>query len=415
MGVVYKARRCNLRRVVALKMLLAGGEADANLMARFRTEEEVMERLRHPNVVQIQEAGEHNGLPYFSLEYCPGGSLHEKLRGGPLPPAEAAALVEQLAAAMQAAHARGVVHRDLKPANVLLAEDGTPKVSDFGLAKKLNDPSGQTACGVILGTPSYMAPEQARGEPREVGPAADTYALGAILYECLTGRPPFQAATATETLEQVLDDEPVPPTRLNGRVPRVLETICLKCLHKDPRRRYASAGELAEDLRCFRAGQTVRTRPVVRRVRRSPTVARLLAAVALVLLAGTALSAYCAFPSARQADQACVDETWATWGGGQVNTNAGVSAKAKAKWMQPKKPSEGAACPCSRRSGSRGAIKTWAGRNGAWRRPQEGRWPRSNSRSRPRSRCPRPWGYGRAGGPRWAGSALPSLSHPPAC
>jgi serine/threonine-protein kinase len=190
MGVVYQARHIALDRVVALKMILRGEHEGPEQRRRFRTEAEAVARLQHPNVVQIHEVGEHDGLPFFSLEFCPGGSLERKLGGTPLPPREAARLVQTLALAMQAAHERGIVHRDLKPANVLLAEGGTPKVTDFGLAKKL-DESGQTPSGAVVGTPSYMAPEQAGGKGREVGPAADVYALGAILYECLTGRPPF--------------------------------------------------------------------------------------------------------------------------------------------------------------------------------------------------------------------------------
>jgi serine/threonine protein kinase len=247
--------------------------------------------------VQIHEVGEHHGLPFFSLEYCPGGSLERKLGGTPLPPREAATLVEHLARAMVAAHQESVLHRDLKPANVLLAEDGTPKITDFGLAKKL-DTAGQTASGAVLGTPSYMAPEQAGCKPGEVGPAADVYALGAILYECLTGRPPFRAATSLDTVLQVLSEEPVPPSRLLPALPRDLETVCLKCLHKDPARRYASAGSLGDDLERFLKGEPIQARPVGtlergwRWCRRNPAVAALLAAVMLVLVLGTGFSTF---------------------------------------------------------------------------------------------------------------------------
>ncbi|HKI32549.1 MAG TPA: serine/threonine-protein kinase [Gemmataceae bacterium] len=189
MGVVYKARQAKLGRLVALKMILSGGHAGEADLSRFRTEAEAIARLQHPHIVQIHEIGEHGGLPYFSLEFCAGGSLEKKLAGTPLPPKEAAALVQTLARAMQAAHEKGVIHRDLKPANVLLAEDGTPKVTDFGLAKKLGE-AGQTASGAVMGTPSYMAPEQAGGRSEQMSPLVDVYALGAILYECLTGRPP---------------------------------------------------------------------------------------------------------------------------------------------------------------------------------------------------------------------------------
>jgi WD40 repeat protein len=264
MGVVYQARQTKLGRVVALKMILAGAHAGEADLARFRTEAEAIARLQHPNIVQIHEVGEQGGLPFFSLEFCGGGSLEKKLAGTPLPPREAAALVEALARAMHAAHTKGVIHRDLKPANVLFAEDGTPKITDFGLAKKL-DEAGQTATGAVMGTPSYMAPEQAGYKPdaqaRSIGPAADVYALGAILYECLTGRPPFRAATALDTLMQVISDEPVPPTQLQSKVPRDLETICLKCLNKDPARRYDSAAALADDLGRWQRGEPVRARP----------------------------------------------------------------------------------------------------------------------------------------------------------
>ena len=257
MGVVYQARQTKLNRLVALKMILAGSHAGAADLARFRTEAEAVARLQHPNIVQVYEVGEHEGMPFFSLEFCGGGSLEKKLDGTPLPPKEAAALVETLARAMQAAHEQRVIHRDLKPANVLLAEDGTPKITDFGLAKKL-DEAGQTQTGAIMGTPSYMAPEQAGGKSGEIGPAADVYALGAILYECLTGRPPFKAATALDTLMQVVGDEPVPPPQLQPKAPRDLETICLKCLHKEARKRYESAAELADDLRRFLDGEPIR-------------------------------------------------------------------------------------------------------------------------------------------------------------
>jgi WD40 repeat protein len=291
MGVVYQARQTKLNRPVALKMILAGSHAGAADLARFQTEAEAIARLRHPNIVQVYEVGEHEGKPYFSLEFCPGGSLEKKLGGTPLPAREAAVLGETLARAMQAAHEQHVIHRDLKPANVLLAGDGTPKITDFGLAKKL-DEAGQTQSGAVMGTPSYMAPEQAGGKSGEIGPAADVYALGAILYECLTGRPPFKAATALDTIMQVVSDEPVPPTRLQTKVPRDLETICLKCLHKEARKRYASARELADDLRRFLDGEPVRARPVGRAeraakwVKRNPVVTALLAAVVLSVLGG---------------------------------------------------------------------------------------------------------------------------------
>jgi serine/threonine protein kinase/WD40 repeat protein len=264
MGVVYKARQVGLNRFVALKVLLGGAHAGGDERARFRREAEAIARLHHSNVVRIYEVGEHAGLSYFSMELCAGGSLEQRLAGGPLPPPEAARLAATLARAVHAAHEAGVIHRDLKPANVLLADDGTPRITDFGLAKRLDAATELTASGVVLGTPSYMAPEQAGGRAREVGPAADVYALGAILYACLTGRPPFQAATPINTVLQVLADPPVPPSRLRRQVPAALETICLKCLAKDPRHRYPSAAALADQLERPRAESR---RAVKRRLR----------------------------------------------------------------------------------------------------------------------------------------------------
>jgi hypothetical protein len=296
MGVVYRARQRGLSRSVALKMILRGEYAGPEERARFRAEAEAIARLHHPNIVQIFEVAEHHGQPFFVLEFCPGGSLANKLAGTPLPPREAAALLEPLARAVEAAHRQQVIHRDLKPANVLLAQDGEPKVTDFGLAKML-DPGGDaptlaarsagagiTASGAILGTPSYMAPEQASGKSRAIGPPADVYALGAILYECLTGRPPFRGPTQVDTILQVLSQQPVPPSRLQPAVPRDLETICLKCLQKEPSRRYPGAEALAEDLRRFRAGEPIRARRVSAAERVWKWARRRPAAAALVLL-----------------------------------------------------------------------------------------------------------------------------------
>jgi eukaryotic-like serine/threonine-protein kinase len=290
MGVVYKARQSKLNRLVALKMILAGEYAGPKELARFRTEAEAVARLQHPNIVQIFEVGEHDGHPYFSLEFVDGGSLAQKLDGTPLPPPQAARLVETLARAMHAAHQAGVVHRDLKPANVLLTAEGTPKITDFGLAKKLDDAAGPTGSNAIMGTPSYMAPEQAGGKSKEIGPAADTYALGAILYELLTGRPPFKAATPLDTVLQVVSDEPAPPRKLQSKTPCDLDTICLKCLQKAPAKRYATAADLAEDLRRFQAQEPIQARPVgrlergVKWAKRRPAVASLLAALMLAAL-----------------------------------------------------------------------------------------------------------------------------------
>jgi WD40 repeat protein len=276
--------------------MLGGPHVPAQLAQRFAREARVLARLRHDHIVPVYEADLQHGQPYFVMELIRGGSLAERLRRSPPAAAEAARLVEAVARGVQAAHAAGVVHRDLKPANVLLTEDGTPKVADFGLAK-LAEPDGDaTRSGVALGTPAYMAPEQARGEQGRVGPATDVYALGAILYECLTGRPPFLASDRADILSQVLHHEPVAPTRLQPKVPRDLETICLKCLQKEPPRRYASAEALADDLRRFREGRTILARPVGsseklwRWSRRNPALASLGAAVFLMLVLVTVVT-----------------------------------------------------------------------------------------------------------------------------
>ncbi len=264
MGVVYKARQRGLKRIVALKMISAGGLHGPAELARFRSEALAVADLQHPNIVQIYEVGEDDGNPFFSLEYISGGSLAKKIGGTPQPPREAAHLVRALADGMEFAHQRGIIHRDLKPANVLLTETGEPKVSDFGLVKRLEDDAGQTQSGSILGTASYMAPEQAEGKTKEIGPRSDLYALGGILYELMTGRPPFRAASVLETLEQVRTQDPIAPSQFQPKLPRDLETICLKCLQKEPAKRYDTAAALAEDLRRFLVGEPILARPVSR-------------------------------------------------------------------------------------------------------------------------------------------------------
>jgi serine/threonine protein kinase len=353
MGVVYKARQVALKRPVALKMILGGVRVGDAEWARFRTEAEAAARLQHPNIVQVYEAGEHEGRPFFSMEYVPGGSLADQCAGRPQPPLQAAALAAVLAEAVHYAHQRDVLHRDLKPANILLApkaRGGTrnpepspcpppgpkphgtppaslpgpreavsesgfrisgwiPKIVDFGLARRLGSGGGATQSGMILGTPSYMAPEQAAGRNHELGPATDVYALGAILYELLTGRPPFQGASTLDTLLLVRSTEPVPPRRLRPDLPRDLDTICLKCLHKDPRRRYASAEDLAQDLRRFLAGRPIGARPAnwkekLRRWRRRHPALLCLTAAALVLLAVAGVAALLASRAEERARQA---------------------------------------------------------------------------------------------------------------
>jgi tetratricopeptide (TPR) repeat protein len=328
MGKVYKARHLGMDRVVALKMLAA--DADADLVARFRVEVQAVAGLQHPHIAQVFEAAQTvEGQPFYVLEFLEGGSLAQRLDGRPQAPREAALLVETVARAVHYSHEHGVLHRDLKPANILLAPnpnapsrgptdpdgafraaDFVPKVADFGLAKRLACDSRLTRTGEVLGTPSYVAPEQASGVVSELGPAVDVYALGAILYETLTGRPPFQGPTPLDTILQVLSLEPVPPSRLQPGVPRDLETICLKCLEKAPKKRYASALELADDLRRYLEGLPIRARAVraweraLKWARRRPATALLLAvsAAAVLALAGSYLEIRSALSEVREAN-----------------------------------------------------------------------------------------------------------------
>ena len=289
MGVVYEARQVRLNRPCALKMILAGDHASPEAAIRFLSEAEAAARLHHENIVQIYNMGDHRGRPYLELEFVDGGNLAESEL--PKTPLTAARLVEKLSRAIDVAHEHGIIHRDLKPANILLTAGGEPKVADFGLAKWLSIDTGLTQSESVLGSPSYMAPEQAGGHAKSVGPAADIYALGAILYELLTGRPPFKAATVLETLDQVKSVDPVPPSRLQPGLPRDLETICLKCLQKEPRLRYSSAAALAEDLRRFLAQEPILARRAGQFERlyrwsvRNPAIASLTAAVAVLLVA----------------------------------------------------------------------------------------------------------------------------------
>jgi WD40 repeat protein/Flp pilus assembly protein TadD/tRNA A-37 threonylcarbamoyl transferase component Bud32 len=294
MGVVYRARQTLLNRPCALKMILAGEYANNEAIVRFLAEAEAVARLQHPSIVQIHHIGQVDGLPFFELEYVEGGSLDKRLDGTPWPSRRAAELAEALARGVAEAHRLGIVHRDLKPGNVLLSADGTPKITDFGLAKSLAMDSGLTRTNSIMGSPGYMAPEQAEGRVRQVGPLADVYALGAILYELLTGRPPFRGATVLETLEQAKTAEPVPPSRLVPGLPPDIETIALKCLQKEPAKRYDSAAALAEDLRRFLAGESILARRsgtierTLRWCRRKPVLAGLITALAASLLVGFA-------------------------------------------------------------------------------------------------------------------------------
>ncbi|MGE3822294.1 MAG: serine/threonine-protein kinase, partial [Isosphaeraceae bacterium] len=291
-GVVYLARDSQLGRLVALKVILAGLHASREELARFRSEAMLISRLRHPNLVRVLHVGEHEGLPFCAMEYVEGGSLRERLSAGPLPAIEAAALTASLAEALQTVHAAGIVHRDLKPENVLLTVDGAPRIADFGLARDLQDEDRPTLTRTsqVVGTPRYMAPEQAAGRDERNGPGVDIHALGAILYELLTGLPPFRAPTLAQTLAQVVAQVPTAPRRLDPRVPIDLDTVCVKCLEKAPARRYESAGALAEDLRRFLDGRPVLARPVgpVERVWRTcarrPLIAGLAIALGLVVI-----------------------------------------------------------------------------------------------------------------------------------
>ena len=293
MGVVYKARQRALNRVVALKMIKAGQATAADLL----TEARAVARLQHPNIIQVFEVGELDGQAYFAQEFVDGGSLDRTLRGEPQDSQQAARDIETLAGAMHAAHQQLIVHRDLKPANILRTRAGVLKIGDFGLAKQLDSDLKTTQA--VKGTPCYMAPEQATAAP--VTPATDVYALGAILYEMLTGRPPFKGKDVWDTLDQVRHLEPVPPRQLQPKVPRDLETICLQCLRKEPARRYNTAAALADDLRRFQHGEPILARRVglwergVKYARRKPwVVAAVLAgsAAALFLVAGSGYYLY---------------------------------------------------------------------------------------------------------------------------
>ncbi len=311
MGIVYKARQETLGRDVALKMVLAGSHASNELLARFIVEAKAVAHLQHPNIVQIFEVGEHEGLPYFSLEFVDGAGLDRQLAGKPLDPQQAARLTITICQAMQYAHDHKVLHRDLKPANILMTSDGVPKVTDFGLAKRLedNDDSASTRTGTIMGTPSYMSPEQARGAVQELGPATDQYSIGAILYEFLTGRPPFLAPKPVETIMQVLNSEPVPPRQLQPKLPIDIETICLKALQKDAAKRYDSCTALAADLSRFLNNEPILARPVGsteklwRWCRRNPLVASLTVAASVALIAVASVSTWSALALTKKNSQ----------------------------------------------------------------------------------------------------------------
>ncbi|HEV3338830.1 MAG TPA: protein kinase [Pirellulales bacterium] len=332
MGVVFRARHLRLNRIVALKMALAGAYSGSHERERFHREAMAVAGLRHPNVVQIHDVGDSDGRPYYTMEFLEGGSLAERLLGTPMPAREAALLVATLARAVEAAHKGGIIHRDLKPSNVLLTADGTPKLADFGLARRQEGGATLTISGARVGTPSYMAPEQARGLSHALGPGLDIYALGAILYELLTGRPPFRAETAAETERQVIEQEPASPSRLNARAPRDLETICLKCLQKEPRGRYATASALAEDLSRFLNHEPIRARAAGRFVwlarwaKRNPVLVASLSTVLVTGLMAIAMILWQwrdAVEARQEAELAVMSERWERY---RSNISAAASA-----------------------------------------------------------------------------------------
>jgi serine/threonine protein kinase len=369
MGVVYLARQIGLGRLVALKMLPAEAQSNSAALARFRTEAEAVGRLQHPNIVQVYEVGEADGRPYLALEYVDGTSLARTLAGKPLPARQAAELVQTLARAIHVAHQQQIVHRDLKPANVLLQiancrlqidgesgdksaisnlQSAIPKITDFGLAKLLDGAVGQTQSGAVLGTPPYMAPEQAASKSRDIGPATDVYALGAILYEALTGRPPFQGETPLETLQQVVGEEPVSPSRLRPKLPRDLETICLKCLQKEPARRYGSAAALADDLQRWREGRPIQARRIGvlgrtgRWCRRNPKLASALGAACLFLVLGTLVSSLLAIRADREAASARTRSYASEMRLANLDWEAGRASMVQQRLQEQEPPSAGA-------------------------------------------------------------------------
>lgn len=298
MGVVYRARQSKANRIVALKMILAGNLADDESVQRFYSEAKAAAHLDHPGIVPVYDVGECDGAHYFTMAFVEGRSLQEILRSGPVPSKAAASLLVKIADAVSYAHGKGVIHRDLKPANILLDKEGVPKVADFGLAKQVSNESNLTLTGQVMGTPSYMPPEQALGKSEQIGPAADVYALGAMLYEMLCGRPPFRAATLAETLQQVIHDDPVTPRSLNSGIDRDMETVCLRCLEKEPSGRYESAEALAAELRRYIRSEPILARPLSRPARlwrwckRNQTLAVSLAMVSVVVVASLIFSGY---------------------------------------------------------------------------------------------------------------------------
>src|SRR6266571_5284820 len=311
MGIVYRARQVSLDRIVAVKMLLFGPLSSPEFVKRFRAEASAAASLQHPNIVAIHEVGVHQGQQFFAMDYVEGQSLAKLLANGPLPARNAASYLKTIAEAIHYAHERGILHRDLKPSNVLIDANDQPRVTDFGLARRLEGDSELTVTGQVLGSPNYMPPEQAAGKRGKISRRSDVYSLGAMLYHLLTGRPPFVGEALTDTLDQVVNSEPVSPRLLNPSVPRDLETICLKCLEKEPDERYATAQALADELGRFVNNEPIRARPVsllekgLRWCRRKPALASFIAATSLLLLAiliGSPIAIY-RINQARKAEQ----------------------------------------------------------------------------------------------------------------
>ena len=360
MGAVYKARDTELDRIVAIKTIAEGRFATSDQRERFRAEARAVARLRHPNIIAIHAIGEHDDQPYLASEFAEGGSLAQRLVEKPMAPREAAALLEILARAVHAAHQAGVVHRDLKPSNILLTAEGVPKVSDFGLAKLMDADSGRTVTGQVLGSPSFMAPEQAEGRSKDVGPAADVYALGSILYQALTGRPPFLGESQLETLKLVVSNDVVPPCRLRPDVPRDLETICLKCLEKEPARRYSDAMALADDLRRYLEGRPILARAPAR---------------------------------------------WNGPGAGVAATRAWPRPASPPRRWRPSSPSARPRRPSSSAASATGSPPTWSGSRAPRPRPSRSATGRSPPRARPTGRGPRC-------GPSWSSCRTRSWRRP---
>ena len=374
MGVVYKARHEKLKRIVAIKLVLSGQLASEQDVERFHAEARAGAHLDHPGIVPIFEVGQHAGQHYLSMSYVEGQSLAERVSAGPLPSQEAAEIVCQVAQAVAYAHGQGVIHRDLKPANIMLDERGRPRVTDFGLAKRVSvsesdAPGGVTVTGQILGTPSFMPPEQAAGNLHDVGPESDVYALGAVLYNLIAGRPPFQAANPIDTVLQVLNQEPVAPRKLNPQVPRDLETICLKCLEKDRSRRYESAEALVGDLRRYVAGQPIQARPVGAANRLWRWACRHRAAAALLVLVAVLVAGFAVgMPTAYSIRNALLQQTVVALGKAEAEALRSRRADARPERYLPS-------------TGGRQRIKSpHKAKRSARSKPKRRPWPKRNAR-----------------------------------